>query len=306
MASALESPNVVTARAFSPGHITGYFEPSIEKSPNLLHVGSIGAGFSIDHGISTTVAAYESNSRGFEISINGRTHSHADVSKQVVEKYLRMYSKNIYLSIWHEVSIPIGYGLGSSGAAALSLSIALNKALNTGLTDIQVAQVAHIAEIECGTGLGTVISEFHGGFEVRSSPGGPGVGLIKSTPLEDYRAVILCISPISTKKWLDAIQMKNIRSSGLVSAQINHLDSPEVFLEASQKLAVSMGLTSGRCRAPMLALSAEGFKPSVALFGETVFTLVKREAVKKAAEILKPFAGTLLICKIDSLGARSL
>ena len=38
-----------------------------------------------------------------------------------------MIDKPVFISVEHESEIPIGYGLGSSGSAALSLSYALNQ-----------------------------------------------------------------------------------------------------------------------------------------------------------------------------------
>ena len=40
-------------------------------------------------------------------------------------------------------------------------------------------QIAHNAEIASNTGLGTVIAEFTGGFEIRTGIGGPGIGQFK-------------------------------------------------------------------------------------------------------------------------------
>ena len=54
--------------------------------------------------------------------------------------------------------------LGCSAAVALSLSIALNDALECELSKIEVAQIAHNVEIECKTGLGDVLAAYHGGF----------------------------------------------------------------------------------------------------------------------------------------------
>ena len=51
-------------------------------------------------------------------------------------------SMSLFLSfIEHESDLPIGYGLGSSGSAALSLSYALNHALKTNLTKTQVPRL---------------------------------------------------------------------------------------------------------------------------------------------------------------------
>ena len=40
---------------------------------------------------------------------------------------------NMFFDIQHEITIPVGYGLGSSSAVALSLSYALDQALETKL-----------------------------------------------------------------------------------------------------------------------------------------------------------------------------
>ena len=124
------------AKAFSPGHITGLIERLVTRnnSNNYLYFGSIGAGFSIDCGIKTIVEVSDDNITNYQISINGIEVEDAEVSRWVVEKYLRFIDQPSHINIKHEIGIPVGFGLGSSGAAALSLSYALNDALNIGLT----------------------------------------------------------------------------------------------------------------------------------------------------------------------------
>src|SRR5512145_1993980 len=156
MASALVAAPVAVAKAFSPGHITGFFEIPHGAYSHFLHRGSKGAGFSIDRGIATTAYVYESAKAGYQISINGVEARDAEVSKWVVEEYLKLADKPYFVNIEHDIGIPVGFGLGSSGAAALSLSYALNQALDTGLSRTEAAQIAHRAEIACKTGLGTV------------------------------------------------------------------------------------------------------------------------------------------------------
>ena len=159
---------VAVAKAYSPGHITGFFStPDSHIStidPKFL--GSMGAGFSIDKGITSTVKVFSSTEKNYEIRLNGIPNFELKVSNFVIASYMRVIREPVYLSIEHESDLPIGYGLGSSGSAALSLSYALNEALKTNLTKVQAAQIAHNADIVCRTGLGTVISEFTGGFEL--------------------------------------------------------------------------------------------------------------------------------------------
>src|SRR5881397_2282855 len=167
MASTLVAAPVAVAKAFSPGHITGFFEIPHGGYSHFLHKGSRGAGFSIDRGIATTAYVYESAGTDYRISINGIETRSAELSTWVVEEYLKLADVPYFVDIEHDIGIPVGFGLGSSGAAAPSESYALNEALDIGLSRTEAAQVAHRAEIACKTGLGTVIAEFAGGFEMR-------------------------------------------------------------------------------------------------------------------------------------------
>ena len=305
MASALLNAPLAVAKSFSPGHITGFYDrPQLQPHGALL-AGSAGAGFSIERGIQTIVQVYEGRQKSYQVTINGAKVHDAEVSSWVVQRYLKLVDKNLFISVDHEVGIPIGYGLGSSGAAALSLSYALNSALGTGMSKVQAAQIAHVAEIECKTGLGTVIAEFVGGFETRLSIGGPGIGSITSKSLDGYKAVILCMSPISTRKALADISALN----GIGSRMVQRLaqdGSPEEFMRLASAFATEIGLSKGRCREPIEAMARQGFLSSVALFGETVFSLVPKNEVSKAKAILGQFGGTLIVCNVDSDGAKLL
>jgi len=306
MASALVAAPVAVAKAFSPGHITGFFEIPHEKHSHFLHRGSKGAGFSIDRGIATTVQVYESAKPGYQIYINGSRTRSAEVSSWVVEEYLKLAKRSFFVKVDHDIGIPIGFGLGSSGASALSLSYALNEALGMGLSRTLAAQIAHRADIACKTGLGTVIAEFAGGFEMRTDAGAPGIGIISKIDLENYKAVVLCLAPISTKSFLTN-RMDEINGlGGVMLKKLSKSKSVDDFLKMSNEFAGTLGLTEGRCKEPIAALKAKGIESSVALFGQTVFTLVPKARAEEAADSLKDFGGTLLVCNVDSSGARVL
>ncbi len=307
MASALVAAPVAVAKAFSPGHITGFFEIPYGSYSHFLHKGSKGAGFSIDRGIATTAYVYESATTDYQISINGVRSSNVDVSKWVVEEYLKLADRPYFVNVEHDIGIPVGFGLGSSGAAALSLSYALNEALDASLSRTQAAQIAHHAEIACKTGLGTVIAEFAGGFEMRTGAGAPGVGSVVKIDLENYyKAVVLCLAPISTKSFLTN-RMDEINGlGGVMLSKLSKSRSVDEFLRMSHEFAETLGLTEGKCKEPIAALKALGIESSVALFGQTVFTLVPQTRSKQARDALKGFGGTLLVCNVDSNGARVL
>src|ERR671922_100789 len=308
MAAELVAEPVAVAKAFSPGHITGFFEiPQGKSYFRFLHKGSKGAGFSIDRGIATTAYVYESAKTDYQIRINGVKSRNAEVSKWVIEEYLKLTDRPCFINISHDVKIPIGFGLGSSGAAAISLSYALNQALGIGLSRIQAAQIAHHAEIACNTGLGTVIAEFSGGFEMRTSAGAPGVGSINKVNLDkNYKAVVLCLAPILTKSFLTNRINEINGIGGIMLSKLSASRSLDDFLKMSHGFAEMLNLTEGRCKEPIAALKRKGIKSSVALFGQTVFTLVPEETASEAADALRQFGRTLIVCNIDTAGARML
>ncbi len=305
MASTLIATPVAIAKAFSPGHVTGFFE--IPKNHgNYLYRGSKGAGFSIDRGVATTVHVFDNSKPAYRISINGIVSENAEVSRWVLEEYLRLAARPGFVNVDHDVGLPIGFGLGSSGAAALSLSYALNEALHTNLNKFQAAQIAHHAEISCKTGLGTVIAEFAGGFEMRTDAGAPGIGTIDRIELRDHKAVVLCLAPISTKSFLTGRIDEINGKGGVMLRRLSETRNVDDFLKMSYEFAETLSLTGGICKAPIASLNAIGIQAGVAMFGHTVFTLVPRSRAKEAREALKGFGGTLFVCNLDLHGARVL
>ena len=213
------------ATAFCPAHITGFFKAELDKEDSK-QLGSLGAGFSIQKGVKTTVTVRERTKHDisdFAIKVNGFESGDMRVSELVLSRFS---VKGKFIDVTHDIDVPVGYGFGCSAAVALSLSIALNDALNCKLTKIQVAQIAHDIEIECRTGLGDVLASYHGGFEVRVKPGAPGIGQVKKINSKEKRdVIIICFNPISTKKFLKEkisylLKVNNI-SNGSVKVHIS-------------------------------------------------------------------------------------
>jgi len=117
------------AKAFCPAHITGFFTAHLDDSQLVSeNLGSTGAGFSIKHGVTTSVRVEERRGQesNFKITTIGYESDKTDVSEFVVNEFLQMGDfTDRFFDIRHEITIPVGYGLGSSGASALSLSYAL-------------------------------------------------------------------------------------------------------------------------------------------------------------------------------------
>ncbi len=290
------------AVAFCPGHITGFFKAELDqKRPELQ--GSLGAGFCIKEGVTTSVKVTPSDKPHFKIKVTGYQTDNTQVSEFVINEFFKLAKESYFIDVEHHIAIPVGYGLGSSGAVALSLAFALNKAMGTNLSRTQVGQMAHDAEIYCKTGLGTVLSSYYGGFEIRTKQGAPGIGSLKKVH-NNSSAIMICFSPISTKEFM---KTELSRLNGLGGRMVNKLlksrDTME-FLDMSLEFAKYIRVITPKMDAVINDLHNNGIKCGVAMFGETVFTLVPKSKEDQVMKILKKYDGIVIQSKIDKSGAR--
>jgi pantoate kinase len=300
---------VKKAEAFSPAHITGFFQ-IFDRSSDPLRVGSKGAGVSVSSGVTTSVLVKKSSENSSKITINGRATKSAVVSRQVVKHFLSMAGGSHRIIVAHRVDVPIGQGFGASGAGALSLALALNEAFNLNLTRLEAAQIAHIAEVKCNTGLGTVIGETFGGLEIRLKPGAPGVGKIRKIPVsQDYVVACLHSGPMSTKSIITNVNYRrNINNIGSgLGAELAAHPTPANFMTISRKFAEHLGLISSRLRTLLDETDKAGLRFSMAMLGESIFTIIRRNRVAQVTQIFdNTLPGNTLIMNIDQKGARVL
>lgn len=297
--------------AFSPGHITGFFEVCDQAADPLLK-GSRGAGVSIMRGVTTTVAVHRAPKTSYEIRMNNNVTKSAEVSEYVINAFLHCIGEDYRILVDHQVEVPVGSGFGSSGAGALSLSLALNEAFGLGLSRIEAAQLAHVAEVECRTGLGTVIAENCGGLEVRVKPGAPGVGEIRQIPIgDDYVVACLNFGPISTKKVLSDNELRGRinKFGGKLVDELAMRPLPHIFMRFSRNFAEHVGLISRRVGKVLKEADNKRLPCSMAMVGESVFSLIKRDAVGELLKIFHRHAlspHNIIVAEIDFKEARIL
>ena len=296
------NPPISIAKAYSPSHITGFY--SEVKGESILKQGSLGTGISISKGVRTTVELYDSETNNFIIQINGAVSRDALVSRYIIKEFLNKVNKKYFLKVNHEVDVPIGYGIGTSGSGALSLSYALNEALSSGLSDIESAQIAHKAEIECKTGLGTVLSEFYGGLCLRTKAGAPGIGKTSVIKINNYKIAIFCFSPIFTRYFIDRIRKISNHECNKMIMKVLKTKKISDFLELSYQFSKSLGYANTSCSSLIDILVQNGFSGSTALFGQTVFTIVKENELSTIGKISKNFPARLFISDIENEGAK--
>ena len=300
------------ARAFSPCHITGFFQ-IFDQQANSLYAGSRGAGVSLSRGVTTIIKVRKALKNSVKIRINGFASNSAEVSRHVVNAYLSRFKQmeNIEITVEHHFEVPTGTGFGTSGAAALSLALALNDVFSLGMSKMESAQIAHIAEVQCKTGLGTVIAEASGGLEVRVKPGAPGIGEIEHVPVpKDYTVACLTYGSLSTKRILaNEKTRKRINEFGgkLVDRLI---EEPNVtnFMKFSRQFAEHVGLITEKIKRVLNAAEKANLVCSMPMFGESAFTLIEQESLEEVLKIFRKYGSNkrIIVSRIDFDGARTL
>ncbi|MDH5481253.1 MAG: hypothetical protein OEY22_00020 [Candidatus Bathyarchaeota archaeon] len=298
-------------KAFAPCHITGFFE-IFDQSADASHVGSRGAGVSLTEGVETTTMVTKSSKNSLQVKINGSVSNSARVSHHVVNTFRRLLkeTEKLVITVEHYTKVPIGAGFGTSGAAALSLTLALNEAFDLGMSKIEAAQLAHKVEVECRTGLGTVIAETFGGLEIRVKAGAPGIGEIQRVAMpRDVVVACLFFAPLPTRKFLtdeEACRRINELGGKLVDRLVEEPDFIN-FMKFSRQFAEHVGLITSKVRSVLKAADETNFICSMPMFGESVFTLIERKHTEKLLEIFRKFdAEKILVSEIDHVGARLL
>ena len=274
------------ASAFAPGHLTGFFQICDEPEDPLMK-GSRGAGFSIDMGVQTRVLVEPSERDAISVVMNGRATGEAVVSENMVRRMLAMAEEPQRVRVIHEIETPIGAGFGSSGGGALTIALAMNDALELGLSYVNASRVAHLAEIECKTGLGSVFAATQGGFGVLYRPGAPGIGeSIKYDRSDELTAFCVHFGPISTREALsDPVLRRRINDlGGNFVDEIRGCLGPSRFMELSREFTDYVGIATPRLEAVLDAADRAGVPCSMAMFGEALFSLVEKDEAGRVAE----------------------
>jgi len=291
-----------------PSHITGFFKPVI--TDELETTGSIGAGFSIQKYVYTSVLR-DKESSDVKVYFNKKDATKiACTTLSVVKKIMKIAEiDNIGLKIYHNFEIPIGCGLASSGAGALGAAFSINRVLELNIPRDKLVMIAHKAEIECKTGLGSVMGQFEGMFEVRVKAGGPGFGKVARFPMNE-KVAILIYGPIETRDILSSRKIMERISKAFGNKHIELLDnfSLENFIKLSKAFATSAKLINNRVEYLLRRAKNIGLEGSMLMVGEGVF-LFSEDLESRINQLLNDIPvnlrpHTVIITEIDNEGIR--
>lgn len=284
------------ARAFCPGHVTGFFE--ICKEKDLLSTGSRGAGMCLTLGATSEVDIADSDRQDFRVFIDGE-RSEAEVTRAVLRHLIGKDKKKV--TVRTVLQLPQSQGFGMSAAGALSAALATAHIL--GLERQRAFEAAHMAEIECGGGLGDVSAIHRGGITIREKPGLPPIGKVHRIDGSPDMVLAVVGELLLTKSVLsDPVKARAINAHG--SKRVDELiQTPtlERLMTLSHSFCVESGLASDEVIEAIEATSGHGMA-SMSMLGNSVFAVGRTEQLKDA---LSEF-GQVFTCKVDTQGPKML
>lgn len=277
----------MTNSVFVPGHITGFF--TVENHEIKLKNGSCGAGFLLSNGVKTTI----SQSDKLVIDVN-------QGDSTVIDEVLSIMEIDTNFKITQDIQLPIGAGFGTSAASALSLTLALNEFLDLGYCEELCGQIAHMAEVKLGGGLGDVIAQTGRGLVLRTKPGAPGIGEIKTFE-EDVFIGWKTFGTIETSSIIhNPCHREVISASGAKYLELFE-DEPtlENFLTFSLKFSEDTKLMTDEVKNTIeyINSSSDILGSSMAMLGNTVFAFAYDEDALKNLNI-----ENLHIDKLNNIG----
>ena len=117
----------------------------------------------------------------------------------------------------------------------------------------------------------------------------------------------ICFSPISTKQFLKERLASINGLGGKMVDKLLQSKNVDQFHDYSIEFANYVDIITPKMKSVIDELKKNGIKCGVALFGETIFALVKPEIEEKVVSILERYPdGIVIKSKIDQVGARIL
>jgi len=188
--------------------------------------------------------------------------------------------------------------------------LALSKALGLNLTYNQLGRIAHVTEVKCKTGLGTVGPLMLGGCIITLEPGAPGIAIIDRIPITtDYAVVAGVFGPILTREVLSSKEKRLAVNKWGRKTLEKILSEPslENFLACCWEFAQKTGFATERVRTLVkLAEKAGAIGAAQNMVGEAVHALTTLENAENVAQAFKQVLpeNKIIVAPVDVQGAR--
>ncbi len=251
------------SRAFAPGHVTGLFVPAASaRDPRSR--GSVGAGIVLEVGVSAEAEWRPGPRRRITVT-SDRTQLLA-ISQEVADRLVGSRTGILSVRLLH--ALPIGQGFGTSAAGAVATALAVARV--TRRTRTKAVEVAHLADLFGGGGLGGVAAILGGGLEIRVQPGIPPFGRVIHRRYPGRVLVGVVGRPIPTASVLGnrSALSRIVRAADRLGPLAQHPDV-EGFWDASEAFTDRVGLAPRAVSELLRGLRRRGSRAAQAMFGSS-------------------------------------
>ena len=260
------------ARAFAPGHVTGVFRPeATARDPRAR--GSVGVGVVLELGVRATARYRPGGPRRLHLSSD--IPGPLPISDTVARRLFPATSGTLSVHLTHELPLGQGFGMSAAGATATALSVAALFRVRRS----HAVEVAHLADLFGGGGLGGVAAILGGGLEVRRRPGVPPFGDVVHSPFPPAFFVGVVTPPIPSPGILGQPRyLRRLAAAYPLWSDLGDRPSPEAFFERAERFTDWVGLAPPRLRTALRALRRRGAWAAQAMFGGTFVALPRSDA----------------------------
>jgi len=256
-------------KAFSPGHLTCFFQPV--RDQNILKTGSKGAGIKLSLGTDVTV---EENVHGTNVIMDGEL-SEARITRRVLE----ILAPDRNFDVMIENQLPVSQGLGMSAAGALAAALCVSEMI--GKDTNEAVKAAHIAEVEGKGGLGDVSGLMgNGHIPFRITAGLPPHGNVIGTGKRMRITIAVLSGKLETKNVLeDKTKMSMISIAGRTAVEAYQKDtSINSLFSISRNFSKVIGLESKEMSIALSMFDEAG----MCMLGNSIFTTAPADEVSDA------------------------
>lgn len=286
--------------AFAPSHVTGIFAPRLDaRDPRGR--GSVGAGLVLSAGVTASVAWRPAERPSVVVTADRR--GRFDISRTVAERLVARRPGRLSLRLEHD--LPIGQGFGSSAAGALATGLAVARAL--GLPRERAVEVAHLADLFGGGGLGGVAAILGGGLELRVTPGIPPFGRVLRSRVDGSVVVGTLGPPLRTPALLAGPRLRaRLERAETAFGSLGTRPDWERFWTASERFTDLTRLAPPGLHVLLRALRRRGARAAQAMFGRSFFaSLPTGPAGDSVARWLARRVGQVRAVTVARTGARA-
>ncbi|HTT72677.1 MAG TPA: sugar kinase [Thermoplasmata archaeon] len=272
----MEATHERYGRAFAPGHVTGIFAPA-EGARDPRARGSRGAGIVLSLGVTATAAFRPGRRRRLVVSSDAGTP--LPISEEAARHLAPEEPGTLRVHLEHALPIGQGFGMSAAGATATALAVGA-------LSDVaprRAFEVAHLADLLGGGGLGGVAAIAGGGLEVRDRPGIPPFGHVLHRPV-DRPLFLGVVGPAlpSPRILGDPMALARVAAASPELDALVRTPDLATFFAASERFTDAVGLAPPTLRRTLAALRWQGAWAAQAMFGRSFFAMPRTPGARSA------------------------